>query len=421
MSSPNAKPLSPNPKSPFLSGNLQLYQIHPQVVTPLGKTKTRSRMDSITFARHVLIGCGLMGFIFGISSLAGSEDLDQPPHRALAELHHTHIQQHELHLRGNEALVEETTPQPGNYIPVSCPGVLEQMRTGTLAVKDPNNGILHGRQVERDPKFWISLHTKEFDKTRWDVMVSGDYYKRSLSVAFVEILQDTAPGARVLDVGGNIGYFTLLSASKGPVIVDAFEPNAKNRLRFCESLNLNQWNSEFDVSIIKTPAAEQSKVNLYPFGVGREDGMFTFQENSNPGQGKFGKKAEDGEEGFQVVTLDGLAKKRNWFESRPDIALLKIAVEGLEYNVILGALELLQARMIRNILMEVSARNSEEMELNKPALDLLIEAGYKLHKVGGWRGPDKDLELDPNKDAAEQIMEKTLGEKARQLNLWWTL
>jgi FkbM family methyltransferase len=312
------------------------------------------------------------------------------------------------------------------YPAVSCPAVLRDTRAegADFENMDPNNGTFYGKLVDRHPRFWISLHNRQFDGTRWGIMNSGDYYEAFLSNAFAEVLKDAPPGARVIDVGGNIGFFTLLSAANGPVGVDVFEPNPKNRLRMCESLLLNHWHSEFDNQVTSDPLLV-SKVNLYPFGIGRKEGIFRFENNANPGQGKVREiQVGPGGDGLQIITLDNFAGERGWFQpqTRPHIRLLKVDVEGFEYSVIEGATKLLKAKIVENVFMEVSARNPKEIDINKPALKLLAQSGYKLHKVGGWRGPKNPVEFAQNDETiADHIMNKTLEMNHKQLNLWWKL
>jgi hypothetical protein len=93
----------------------------------------------------------------------------------------------------------------------------------------------------------------------------------------------------------------------------------------------------------------------------------------------------------------------------------------MEYTAIEGAMELLKAKLVRNIFMEVSARNKAERKVNKPALKMISESGYRLHKIGGWRGPEVDVDFPQDEDIAEHIMVKTDEEAAKQLNLWWKL
>lgn len=373
--------------------------------------------------KQAAIGGILFSLLCGLVVLSGTNSVDD-----LHLLLNTETLQRSLSSDNSQFLYlrssgEEVVRNFGKYKPLDCQSFLKKARQpGIETVEDPNNGILHGKQVEIDPKFWISLHNKEFDDVRWHLMEFGLYYERALSEAFVEVLANSPPGSRVVDVGGNIGFFTLLSASQGPVTVDTFEPNQKNQLRVCESLALNHWQSEFDKDCTKDPT-QNSMVNIYPFGAGRKEGILTFMEHQNPGQGVFVERPPTSYgTGLQVVTLDNFAEERGWFTTRPDIAILKVDVEGMEYTVIEGAIELIKAKIVRNIFMEVSARTANEMNINRPALRILSENGYKLHKIGGWRGPDRDVDFPQDQHLTDHIMFKTMSEKpSMQLNLWWKL
>jgi len=251
------------------------------------------------------------------------------------------------------------------------------------------------------------------------------YLRGLLRKSFVQCFcgrsSKTPAGSRVLDVGGNIGFFSLLSAANGPVTVDTFEPNPKNQLRMCESLLLNHWHSEYDSSF-HGDSKKVSRVNLNPYGVGRKEGVFSFMEHVNPGQGTMVEETGvKNATALNVLTLDNFARERGWFESRPDIAILKVDVEGMEYSVMEGAMELFQAKLVRNVFMEVSARSDEEATANKPSLIMLKNAGYMLHKVGGWLGPDENLTFPQDDNLADRILQLTIAEKAKQLNLWWKL
>lgn len=253
--------------------------------------------------------------------------------------------------------------------------------------------------------------------------------------AYAKILHDTTQGrgeTRVLDVG-NTGFFTLLAAYVPNVVVDAFEPNPENRLRFCEL-------SRFKNGDITSRTGSQ--VNLYPFAVGQrqEEEYLSFQEASSHGQGnliklKPGEKVAQSQNMMRVIKLDEFARARGWFDdpmdassgaSGSDIAILKVGVEGMVNAVIKGAATLIEAKIIRNILMKVTAQDNmpqnEEDDL-KQALQIIVQAGYTLYRVGGSTGPSQGFEDAPaNPDALpDAIIRRTREEKAFQLNLWWTL
>jgi len=263
---------------------------------------------------------------------------------------------------------------------------------------------------------------------RWTIWEKGKYYEHLLVNVFLEILDKAKPGDHVLDVGGNIGTFSLLSASNGPFIVDAFEPNAINVLRFCESLKLNSW--------IDNPR-DGPKVSIHKVGVGSVEEVVNFRHDlSNPGMGRMEKKGKlkippqnrtrpiPKDESIQSVKLDNFAQSRGWFETKPTIAILKVDVEGFEPEVFKGAQKLVKSGIIQNILMEVTFRTEKQLEDSTTMLQSIADAGYKVAGVGYWRGPKKDKVAGLVHDetlipSLFKIWETFEGRKNKQLNIWW--
>jgi len=98
-------------------------------------------------------------------------------------------------------------------------GSLEFARRGLLAAAD-----LGPVELTRLPEF--AIHTECHDAAVGQ-FVRADNYEREVASVFRRLL---APGARVIDIGANIGYFTMLSAHLvGPSgAVLAVEPGARN-------------------------------------------------------------------------------------------------------------------------------------------------------------------------------------------------
>ena len=98
-------------------------------------------------------------------------------------------------------------------------------------------------------------------------------------------------------------------------------------MRYCESLNLNRWTyTEFDHPAQLALVSDKPKNNLYPYGVGAEEGHFLFQEDvKNPGMGAVVnfKTEQTNPHAITIITLDNFARERGWFESKPDIAIFK--------------------------------------------------------------------------------------------------
>jgi FkbM family methyltransferase len=195
----------------------------------------------------------------------------------------------------------------------------------------------------------------------------------------------------------------------------------KNNLRFCESLGMNGWESERD----PVPGKKaRPSVNIWPMGVSDTSGTLEFIEaNGNPGAGRFDGLGNDRTDfkKLPVTTLDIFAEERGWFESEPEIAILKVDVEGHEGHVLLGAEKLLRAKIVQNIFMEVWLDEPETRNGKVRALELLIEAGYKLNGQGGWLGPGKHSLWPDDENLAKNIFASLEKENWPSRNLWWTL
>ena len=152
-----------------------------------------------------------------------------------------------------------------------------------------------------------------------------------------------------MDVGANVGWFSLLAAAHDGAEVYTFEQNIVNMVRYCESVVLNGWDAQ-----------QQRDGNVYvvPYlkGVSDVHGVqqtFYAIDGTNPGSYSFSQNAVHSWTkshltnatkigSLSVISLDALAKEQGWLETRPSIGFLKIDVEGLEAAVIRGATKLLQ-------------------------------------------------------------------------------
>jgi FkbM family methyltransferase len=129
------------------------------------------------------------------------------------------------------------------------------------------------------------------------------------------------PGSVVVDIGANIGYYTLLAASqmgdKGKVI--SFEPNPANCKLLQMSLERNRFNN----------------VVIYTYAVADIDGIVGLGMDDSNGSIN---RDDPASQPYQVraVTLDDFLK------DEPTINLIKMDVEGAEGLVLKGMRELLK-------------------------------------------------------------------------------
>jgi FkbM family methyltransferase len=319
-------------------------------------------------------------------------------------------------------LVELVSTNPAEkWNPVNCPALLALVNDGQ--VWDPNKNHLLGRWTTTTPPFFVAMNEWGYDKMRKVIYDSGEYYEFHLTKTFNNILKHAPAHARVVDVGGNIGWFTMVSAAGGHHI-DVFEPNKVNIIRQCQSMWLNRWeNAEEDEILARTN--KKGSINIHPYGVGANTTTMTFYVGKNPGKATMVRKMLPAKNKprdtstIHIVTLDSLAQDRGWFENKIPIAILKVDVEGFEPSVFVGAKKLLRAGLIWNILMEVSGQDDNTE--NEAMMQLIMDSGYRLHQVGGPEGPGKGGGNVPPNDAnfAKTVMENFAKKEGMQANLWW--
>lgn len=162
----------------------------------------------------------------------------------------------------------------------------------------------------------FELYAQEHD---WDIgenLIETKLYEPHVTAFLNKHLRD---GMTFVDVGANIGYFTLTAATKvgktGKVI--AVECNPRNVELILMSLHRNGFD----------------QVTVYPFAVGDAQQLMSFSWGFS--NGFVTELAPDEDEAFivQAVTLDSLLK------NEPRVDVIKIDIEGSEANAWQGMQE----------------------------------------------------------------------------------
>jgi FkbM family methyltransferase len=175
------------------------------------------------------------------------------------------------------------------------------------------------------------------------------------------------PGHVVLDIGANVGFYTLLAARRvgaGGTVV-AFEPMASNVSYVQRHLALNRLTN---VQIVRAAVADRS-------GTGR------FATHASRAMGRL---AEEGDLDVPLVWLDALFREGRI--PRPDV--IKIDVEGAELNVLRGAASLV------TMTHPVIFLATHGTEVHRQCCQLLRSWGYGLAPIGH----------DGDVDAADEIV-----------------
>jgi FkbM family methyltransferase len=261
------------------------------------------------------------------------------------------------------------------------------------------------------------------DKMRWvHIMKQGEYYERGLTSLFHRLLSSydtngTLMRPLVLDIGMNIGWFSLYSRAHGHDVA-SFEPNPTMFLRMCESLEYNHWTDD------------DGSVTLWNYGLGATPGMLNLTMGKNPGGSSFNgerlAKKYRRTMPVSVTTLDSIASMRGWMDRR--ISLAKVDVEGFEDQVIEGGRRLLYNGNVENILMENSITNVTTLGR---MLDTLYDAGYRVREIltvngepyheDWWHTFNPMLEGRRNRDGGgEGVVSDQLAFLAKVgCNIWW--
>lgn len=170
------------------------------------------------------------------------------------------------------------------------------------------------------------------------------------------------PGDLFVDVGANVGVYSLWAAETEEVQVVAFEPSSATYTRAIENVELNELADRVHV-IRKAVGADPGEVRL------------------TTGQDALNRVIDDGEIGSEPVEQTTLDAE---LCGRPP-ALIKIDVEGGEVDVLRGA----RASILRH-------RPALLVEVNDPKglADLLDELGYRM-----WSYDPESRTLSPTTPA----------------------
>ena len=186
-------------------------------------------------------------------------------------------------------------------------------------------------------------------------------YEPTLTAWLLGGLDGNAPGV-FLDVGANIGWFSLQLARSGRVgRVVAIEPDVGNHALLQENIRRNGLGERIDAIAC---------------AAGADAGLARLHRYKASNLGRHSLVADHGHGGNWVVVeaIDALLSRLGLAEA--PIAAIKIDVEGYEPMVLAGARGALQRT--RALLVELSPDLSRQGGLDLPAmLDDIAAAGFK--------------------------------------------
>jgi len=191
---------------------------------------------------------------------------------------------------------------------------------------------------------------------RW-LLYSGNY-QPALTAALKEYVK---PGAYCLDVGANLGFYTVMFAQwagqTGHVV--GFEANPTMVQRAQKNIDLNQFAHAEVVN-----AAVHNKAETIAFFVSSSPGKSSINAIDNPVEKIV----------MQSITLDDFVIARRW----PRLDLIKIDIEGNDCNAILGASRILAQF---HPVMAFEYKATTPIEAANAVFALLSGLGYTLQMV----------------------------------------
>ena len=188
------------------------------------------------------------------------------------------------------------------------------------------------------------------------------------------LIKSLKRGDTFVDIGANVGYFTMLAAQAvGPNgYVIAIEPELINHTSLKNNIALNNYKNitAYDCALGNNDSL--GTLNINPLNRGGNS-MIPFKnyKSGNENYSYFEiKEKYNTKELYQKVhmrTLDNIITENKILT----ISFIKIDVEGFEYEVLLGAKHLIEGRVARNIVCELTNKNTRDAIIN-----MFLNSGY---------------------------------------------
>ena len=245
----------------------------------------------------------------------------------------------------------------------------------------------------------MKLHldkTKYLQATIINGLSQGLCYESDYTSLMMKVIQ---PGDTVIDIGANIGYFSLLASSlvtKSGMVI-SLEPESSNFSYLLRNIKLNNLTN---ITAYNIAAGEtQKEVTLYidPLNDGGHSLNGISPESIDLiGTGTFATSR------VQMNTLDSLLAS----EKITAIKIIKMDTEGWEFNAIQGATSVIKRFSPPIILAEVNRSGLRRAGASEKYLrQIMAELGYSTYIATCLKNRKLVLELIPNYFFAEPELE----------------
>lgn len=198
-----------------------------------------------------------------------------------------------------------------------------------------------------------------------------------VSNIFNTLLQNNESHTTVVDIGCNVGYYSLLSAKDQKIKkVYSIDGNITNIKMLDMTSTINDTDK---ISAINMCVSEAEGYYI----PGNKD---TIDRNGNIGGLTFVKTSSTN--GVISTTIDMIINKY----AIDDILIMKVDIEGGELDALKGCTKTLKTNIIKNIILELSPKFNND---SKEILTMLINSNYDIYNI-------------PNRDCGDYCYDKEL-------------
>lgn len=186
--------------------------------------------------------------------------------------------------------------------------------------------------------------------------LTGNIYSGLMEYeGMVFLLHAIQPNEIFVDVGANVGAYTILASKVANARSIAFEPIPETFERLLDQIHLNRI---------------EHMVDLKNMGVGDTNKMLCFTANRDTTNRVCIDSSTQNTTNVEVTTLDcALNKDESYF--------LKIDVEGYEYNVLRGSRDILSSSRVSALIIELNGSGLECGHSNEDIHNMLLEFNFK--------------------------------------------
>jgi FkbM family methyltransferase len=237
---------------------------------------------------------------------------------------------------------------------------------------------------------------KYMQATLYECVKNGMCYEPDYTSLMMKVLR---PADAVIDIGANVGYFSLLAASlvTGSGTVLSLEPEKENFCFLQRNIKLNGLSNIKALNIAAGDTKREVDLYIDPLN----DGGHSLCGISPESRNLIGT-SEVTISKIQMVTIDSLIG----VENISNLKVIKIDTEGWEFHAIQGAISVIKKFSPPIILAEINRSGLRRAGASERYMRLLMaELGYSTFVATCLNNSKLILELIPNSFYAEPELE----------------